>query len=196
MFQISFQPDWQIDNGFLTGQSWCILKSWYTGGAQNMDFSAVSQTDLTRVYEKCTAVVSSVVQVTAVCTPQHCDSSVKILYFCALRSCSTILLQVCWRMSFVIPADVCCYNIIQYHSKVSYQSRLVSCGWELHRTLRDSRGTLLELHSDRIIEAAIFGINPARNQQNFHLGVPQRLRKTGVRFCTKFLLRSFVLNCH
>ena len=26
------QPDWKIDNGFLTGQSWQVLKSWYTGG--------------------------------------------------------------------------------------------------------------------------------------------------------------------
>ena len=26
------QSDWQIDNGFLTGQSWHVLKSWYTGG--------------------------------------------------------------------------------------------------------------------------------------------------------------------
>ena len=34
---------------FLTGQSWRIPKSWYTGGAQNKDFGAVSQTDLTRV---------------------------------------------------------------------------------------------------------------------------------------------------
>ena len=25
------QPDWKIDNGFLTGQSWQVLKSWYTG---------------------------------------------------------------------------------------------------------------------------------------------------------------------
>ena len=26
---------------FLTGQSWRVLKSWYTGGAQNKDFGAV-----------------------------------------------------------------------------------------------------------------------------------------------------------
>ena len=34
---------------FLKGQSCCVLKSGYTGGAQNKDFGAVSQTDLTRV---------------------------------------------------------------------------------------------------------------------------------------------------
>ena len=34
---------------FLIGQSWCVLKSWYTDGAQNKDFGADSQTDLTRV---------------------------------------------------------------------------------------------------------------------------------------------------
>ena len=33
---------------FLTGQSWRVLKSWYTG-AQNNNFGTVSQTDLTRV---------------------------------------------------------------------------------------------------------------------------------------------------
>ena len=33
---------------FLTGSLWRVLKSWYTGGAQNKDFSAVSQTDLIR----------------------------------------------------------------------------------------------------------------------------------------------------
>ena len=32
MFCISLQPDWQIDNGFLTGHSWRVLKSLYTGG--------------------------------------------------------------------------------------------------------------------------------------------------------------------
>ena len=32
----------------LTGQSWRVLKSRYTGGAQNKDFGTVSQTDLTR----------------------------------------------------------------------------------------------------------------------------------------------------
>ena len=31
-FRISLQPDWQFDNGFLTGQSWRVLKSRYTGG--------------------------------------------------------------------------------------------------------------------------------------------------------------------
>ena len=31
------------------GQSWRVLKSRYTGGVHNNDFSAVSQTDLTRV---------------------------------------------------------------------------------------------------------------------------------------------------
>ena len=31
-FRSSIQPDWQIDNGFITGQSWRVLTSWYTGG--------------------------------------------------------------------------------------------------------------------------------------------------------------------
>ena len=39
--------------------------------------------DLTTVYKKSTAVVSSVVQATAVCTPQHCDSSENIILLCA-----------------------------------------------------------------------------------------------------------------
>ena len=34
---------------FLISQSWCVLKSWYTDGAQNQDFGADSQTELTRV---------------------------------------------------------------------------------------------------------------------------------------------------
>ena len=38
MFQISFQPDGHIDNGFLTGQSWHVLKSWYTGGGLEQGF--------------------------------------------------------------------------------------------------------------------------------------------------------------
>ena len=43
-FQISFQPVGKLTNGFfLTGQSWHILNSWYTGGAQNKDFGIVSQ---------------------------------------------------------------------------------------------------------------------------------------------------------
>ena len=37
---------------FLTGQSWRVLKSWYTGsrGAQNEECRAVSQMDLTRSF--------------------------------------------------------------------------------------------------------------------------------------------------
>ena len=38
VFQISFQPDGHIDNGFLTGQSWYVLKSWYTGGGLEQGF--------------------------------------------------------------------------------------------------------------------------------------------------------------
>ena len=30
---------------FLTGQSWLVLKSWYTCGGQNREFGAASQTD-------------------------------------------------------------------------------------------------------------------------------------------------------
>ena len=32
----------------LTGQSWRVLKSWYTGGAHSKDFGAFSDTNLTR----------------------------------------------------------------------------------------------------------------------------------------------------
>ena len=45
---------------FLTNQSWCVLKSWYTGGAQNKDFGAVWQTD--RLNQ---SLVSSIAQTTA-----------------------------------------------------------------------------------------------------------------------------------
>ena len=34
---------------FLTGRLWRVVTSWYTDRAQNKDFDAVSQTDLTRV---------------------------------------------------------------------------------------------------------------------------------------------------
>ena len=32
------QPDWQISNGFLTGHSWRLLKSWYTGRSPEQGF--------------------------------------------------------------------------------------------------------------------------------------------------------------
>ena len=35
-FRISSQPEWQM--AFLTGQSWCILKSWYTGEDLEQEF--------------------------------------------------------------------------------------------------------------------------------------------------------------
>ena len=47
-FWILLQPDWQINNGFLTGQSYHTLKSWHTVGPQNKDFGAGLQADLTR----------------------------------------------------------------------------------------------------------------------------------------------------
>ena len=34
----SFHPDCQIDSGFLTGQSWRVLKSWYTAGVPEHGF--------------------------------------------------------------------------------------------------------------------------------------------------------------
>ena len=40
---------------FLTGQSWRILKSQYTGGAQNKNISAISQTGFTRSLVPCVA---------------------------------------------------------------------------------------------------------------------------------------------
>ena len=48
-FRISFFLIGKSTMAFLKGQSCCVLKSGYTGGAQNKDFGAVSQTDLTRV---------------------------------------------------------------------------------------------------------------------------------------------------
>ena len=47
--RISFQSDWQINNGFfnrpITARTQILVLSW----AQNKDFGAVSQTGLTRV---------------------------------------------------------------------------------------------------------------------------------------------------
>ena len=40
---------------FLTGQSWRILKFWYTGGAQNKDIGAISQTGFTKSLVPCVA---------------------------------------------------------------------------------------------------------------------------------------------
>ena len=40
---------------FLTGQSWRILKFWYTGGAQNKDIGAISQTGFTESLVPCVA---------------------------------------------------------------------------------------------------------------------------------------------
>ena len=40
---------------FLTGQSWHILKFWYTGGAQNKDIGAISQTGFTKSLVPCVA---------------------------------------------------------------------------------------------------------------------------------------------
>ena len=46
-FNFPFNLTGKSTVAILTGQSWCILKSQYTGGGQNRDFGAVSQTDLT-----------------------------------------------------------------------------------------------------------------------------------------------------
>ena len=49
MFQISHQPDWQMDSGIFNSptmvHSQILVHSW---GVQNKDFGAVSQTDLKR----------------------------------------------------------------------------------------------------------------------------------------------------
>ena len=37
-FRIFLQPDWQIDNSFLTGQLWPLFKSWYIGGGPEQGF--------------------------------------------------------------------------------------------------------------------------------------------------------------
>ena len=59
VFGKSFHFDWQIDSGFQKNPIMAhTLISKYTGGAQNKDFSTVSQKDLTR------GLVSSVSQAT------------------------------------------------------------------------------------------------------------------------------------
>ena len=47
--RISLQPDWQIDNNFLTGQSGTYSDPGTQVGAGNKDFGAVSPKDSTRV---------------------------------------------------------------------------------------------------------------------------------------------------
>ena len=47
-FEFSFKLIGKSTMAFLTGQSWRVLKSWTQAGAQNKDFAADSQTDLTR----------------------------------------------------------------------------------------------------------------------------------------------------
>ena len=48
-FKLPFNLIRKLIVALLTGQSWHVLKSWNTRvGAQNQDFGAVSQTDLTR----------------------------------------------------------------------------------------------------------------------------------------------------
>ena len=38
-FRFSLQPDWQIDDGFFkNGESWRLIKSWYTGGGEDQGF--------------------------------------------------------------------------------------------------------------------------------------------------------------
>ena len=48
-FEFSFNLIGKSTMAFLTSQSWRVLKSWTRAGAQNKDFAADSQTDLTRV---------------------------------------------------------------------------------------------------------------------------------------------------
>ena len=50
LFVFPFNPTGKSTMAFLTGQSWYILKSWYTGGAQNNDFGAVPQMDLIKKF--------------------------------------------------------------------------------------------------------------------------------------------------
>ena len=56
--RIFLHYDWQINNGFLTGQSRRVLKWWSLSGTQNKDCGAGCQKDLTR------GLVSSVAQLT------------------------------------------------------------------------------------------------------------------------------------
>ena len=51
---------------FLTGQSWRVLKPWYTCGAQNKDFGAISQTGLTRSLVPCVAQATKMMKETFV----------------------------------------------------------------------------------------------------------------------------------
>ena len=49
---ISFHLDWPIDNGFLTGQSWRVLKSWYTGGAARARISGTCCSVVCEIWNK------------------------------------------------------------------------------------------------------------------------------------------------
>ena len=47
-FDFPFNLIGKLTMAFLTGQSWHVLKSWYTGGGPEKDFGAGAQTELTR----------------------------------------------------------------------------------------------------------------------------------------------------
>ena len=48
-FEFSFNLIGRLNMALvLTGQSWRVLKSWYTGGTHSKDFGAFSDTNLTR----------------------------------------------------------------------------------------------------------------------------------------------------
>ena len=60
-FRSSIPPDWQIDNGFITGQSWRVLTSWYTGaGARTRILAQFHR----RTKPKFISFISSVAQAT------------------------------------------------------------------------------------------------------------------------------------
>ena len=136
-FKFPFNLVGKSTMAFLTDQSWHVRKSWYTFGSLEQGVQCCFVMNLTRVYKKCTAVVSFVVQVTAVwlyttALLQLCQN---IILFCA-QILFHNLLQLCWRMSFLVPVDICYYDIIQLPLKIKLPvaSRFLWTRIALHAT--------------------------------------------------------------
>ena len=81
-FKFPFNLIGKLIMAFLTGQSWRVVKSWYTSGAQTKDFGAVSQKDLTRSLD-----------------PSLVQTRSKLVFFVCLFVCSFVYASC--QISFV-----------------------------------------------------------------------------------------------
>ena len=144
MFQISFPPGWQINNGFFNRPimvcTQILIHRWGPRTRSSVLFCDELNQSLQKMYS-CSFVCGAGY---SCMTVQHSTVTALSKYYTFV--CTDLIPQFCYNYAeechFLYQWIFVIMILYSYLSKLSYQLHLVSCGQELRCTLHDSRHML------------------------------------------------------